>query len=438
MSSKHPYFSIVMPTRNRAEMLSYAIKSVLNQDFEDFEIIASDNFSTDNTYDVVNGFGDKRLQYFKTPAPFSIDESWNFAISKATGRYITFLSDDDAYLSFRLKKAFEVISRTDTKLLVHKYAGYYPKGNEFQTTTSSKLGKNSLTIPWFSGKFAEVNAQDTIHHVYSKLEHYFTHPIAAPIYFSDMPHVSDAFYHQSIIENVSRKVPKIINSRQGDIYLGVNVLNEVEKYGFLDMPLTIFSTYPEQTTSQSTMYGMQGNRAKADAETKFKQVPLKFWTPTNSLADILLEVLNDNSSIDPKVQISWDNYFSKCSSDLAIMENAGINVDKFRKELNETVKEYVENGLVASESLENENQQRNLKQMFWQKVENFSMAKNFRMRIDKSANARYWRKLIFDGNIYGFMSILDCANFMEESFFTDVKEFWLGRSFFLPRDSKLN
>jgi len=48
-----PFFSIVIPTHNRADLLYFAVKSFLQQDFGDFEIIISDNNSTDNTKDIL-------------------------------------------------------------------------------------------------------------------------------------------------------------------------------------------------------------------------------------------------------------------------------------------------------------------------------------------------------------------------------------------------
>ncbi len=74
-----------MPTRNRAELLPFAIRSVLNQTFDDFELIISDNFSSDETPQVAQSFGDRRIRYFRSEAPLSMGDSWEFAISHASG-----------------------------------------------------------------------------------------------------------------------------------------------------------------------------------------------------------------------------------------------------------------------------------------------------------------------------------------------------------------
>jgi len=58
-----PFFSIIIPTYNRSEKLKNTITSVLNQTFEDFELLIMDDGSTDDTEDIVNSFNDSRIIY---------------------------------------------------------------------------------------------------------------------------------------------------------------------------------------------------------------------------------------------------------------------------------------------------------------------------------------------------------------------------------------
>jgi len=62
-TNKTPFFSVCIPTYNRANFLPQAIESVLAQDFTDFELIICDNASTDNTQEVVEKYQDKRIRY---------------------------------------------------------------------------------------------------------------------------------------------------------------------------------------------------------------------------------------------------------------------------------------------------------------------------------------------------------------------------------------
>ncbi|MFW6126412.1 MAG: glycosyltransferase family 2 protein, partial [Chloroflexota bacterium] len=65
MSEKQPTVSVVIPTYNRAHLVGRAIRSVLAQTYQDFEVIVVDDGSTDNTEEVVKGFGDPRIQFIK-------------------------------------------------------------------------------------------------------------------------------------------------------------------------------------------------------------------------------------------------------------------------------------------------------------------------------------------------------------------------------------
>jgi len=60
-----PTVSVIIPTYNRAEFLRLAITSVLNQTFQDFEIIVVDDASEDHTHEVMNNLNDKRIKYIR-------------------------------------------------------------------------------------------------------------------------------------------------------------------------------------------------------------------------------------------------------------------------------------------------------------------------------------------------------------------------------------
>jgi len=57
--------SVMVLTFNRSKLLKETIDSILNQTFKDFEIIVVDNYSTDNTEEVVKSYNDNRIKYFK-------------------------------------------------------------------------------------------------------------------------------------------------------------------------------------------------------------------------------------------------------------------------------------------------------------------------------------------------------------------------------------
>ncbi|WP_051197703.1 glycosyltransferase family 2 protein [Flavobacterium soli] len=103
-----PKVSIIIPTYNRAEIITATLKSVKEQTFEDWECIIVDDGSSDDTAKVVNVFvnGDKRFFYFPRPSNFLKGPSScrNIGISKAKGQFIQFLDSDDLLASYCLEK----------------------------------------------------------------------------------------------------------------------------------------------------------------------------------------------------------------------------------------------------------------------------------------------------------------------------------------------
>ena len=90
--------SIIIPTRNRAHLLKYALRSAIQQSYQNIEIVVCDNYSTDNTIEVVESFNSQNIIYVRTNNALSMPDNWEFALHKASGEYITYLTDDSYLL----------------------------------------------------------------------------------------------------------------------------------------------------------------------------------------------------------------------------------------------------------------------------------------------------------------------------------------------------
>ena len=108
-----PFFTIIIPSYNRAEILPKTIQSVIKQTYNNWELIIVDDGSTDNTKETVKNIADPRIKYiYQENSERSVAR--NNGIKNASGRWICFLDSDDAYKENHLNTLFENIEN-DTK-----------------------------------------------------------------------------------------------------------------------------------------------------------------------------------------------------------------------------------------------------------------------------------------------------------------------------------
>jgi glycosyltransferase involved in cell wall biosynthesis len=99
-----PNISVVIPAYNRAHTVGRAIRSVLNQTYQDWELIVVDDGSVDETDRAIKQFNDKRLRYLRHHRNRGQSAAQNTALEAAHGKYIAFLDSDDEWLPEKLAK----------------------------------------------------------------------------------------------------------------------------------------------------------------------------------------------------------------------------------------------------------------------------------------------------------------------------------------------
>jgi glycosyltransferase involved in cell wall biosynthesis len=109
-----PSVSIMMPFLNRETTLSRAIQSVLAQTFQDWELIAVDDGSTDRSVEVVQSFGDSRIRVVKHERNLGVAAARNTATKASTGEFIALLDSDDEWLPAKLERQIGAM-RADEK-----------------------------------------------------------------------------------------------------------------------------------------------------------------------------------------------------------------------------------------------------------------------------------------------------------------------------------
>ena len=139
-----PIVSICLTTYNRGNLLRNTIDSILNQTFKDFELIISDDNSTDNTSVICNEYVKKdiRVKYFKNEVNLKMPGNLNSAILKASGVYIANLHDGDIYRPDLIEKWFLIIdANPEVNFVFNQY---------------TMLDSNNNILRVYNHKFSEV------------------------------------------------------------------------------------------------------------------------------------------------------------------------------------------------------------------------------------------------------------------------------------------
>lgn len=116
--NKNPTVSVIIPTYNRAHLIGRAIQSVLNQTYQDFELIIVDDGSTDNTEDIIKEFQkkDERIKRIRHDKNKGGSAARNTGIKAAKGDYIAFLDSDDEWLPQKINKQIVIFKERSSKI----------------------------------------------------------------------------------------------------------------------------------------------------------------------------------------------------------------------------------------------------------------------------------------------------------------------------------
>jgi glycosyltransferase involved in cell wall biosynthesis len=126
MSDYRPSVSICLPVYNGENYVRAAIASVLGQNFEDFELIISDNASTDRTQEICQDASrrDRRVRYFRADVNRGLVWNFNRLFELAEGSYLVWLGHDDVMGKEYIGRCVEALKQDSGAVLAYTYANY--------------------------------------------------------------------------------------------------------------------------------------------------------------------------------------------------------------------------------------------------------------------------------------------------------------------------
>jgi glycosyltransferase involved in cell wall biosynthesis len=321
MNTSSPHFSIVMPTRNRAHLLRYALQSALDQRFDDYEIVVVDNGSSDDTAKVVQQFGSARVRYVRTGKTLPMHDNWDFALSQARGEWITFLCDDDALCPEALQRVAETITTHQPQLVSWPTAAY------FLDLPSAEYPerRRQVLMPAATGRTFTVPSRPDLVALFA-------------MSFADsrrLPKMLNSCCHRRLTEKVIQQMGRFFLPPCPDYSCCVAMLAKTDTYTFVDVPLALMG-------SGSHSIGVAPTSRKPTIHVDFvedfggdeilKHVPLSFLTITNSIVESLLKAREGMAPDLSWLEPDWSNYFVGCYGDILSLARHDVDVTELRKE----------------------------------------------------------------------------------------------------------
>ena len=268
MNLTPPLFTIIIPTRNRSEYLYHSLKTCITQDYENLEIIVSDDFSTDNTKQMVDKFikSDNRIRYI-TPSNESnvgMLENFEFALNHVKPGFVLALGGDDGLMPNSVSKMWGILKNTGQEILSWPTVAYfYP---------CQKVKNGQIVLQTTS-----INKNENVKRVNSET---FLKRQSETLWYT-LDNESPMFYVKGV---VSTEVIKRVKARSKngnfyscstpDGYSGIVLAGEVNEWIYYNKPLTIHGVSP---TSQGLGYLTKGEDAKIHSESFFekaKEIPM--------------------------------------------------------------------------------------------------------------------------------------------------------------------
>lgn len=229
MDKTQPFFSIVIPTKNRHDLLHDSIFSALNQNFDDFEVIVSDNWNDEKTKQTVDSFlPNSKLKYVRPEQELNMLNHWEFASKHATGKWVILLPDRKILYQGALQYLYEKINiYPQINCLSFRITSYNEKTNLFYTerpktadciVKTKDLIANFLNTNYFSPDSLDMQYPKTLNGAFknefaqlvrSKTGHYFNTPgVTTPDYSS--------FFYNALLNDESLYIDKRLGIAQGE------------------------------------------------------------------------------------------------------------------------------------------------------------------------------------------------------------------------------
>ncbi len=293
-----PKFSIVV-TCTRPRLVGAAIRSILAQDFSDFEVVVSDN-SDAGCREVIESLADSRIRYLRAETRLPTVPHWNFAFSHACGDWQLLVCDDDAIAPGLLGLLDRMIDRyPDVDSIAWLSAPHA------QAAAGAPQDEETLTVPDYPGGVRLLESATVLSHMFAS---------GTGVYGEtkrEVPLISHAALSRRVIDEIRHRyggalflhICPMTTAAAAALALSTHTLR-------IDLPLRVLGNPPDSAGGHRKDPGTY-KRMHRDA--KFEHVPIRMMTifPTTG-AESLLRAQAALPDLLGGYRLDWANYFRAC------------------------------------------------------------------------------------------------------------------------------
>jgi glycosyltransferase involved in cell wall biosynthesis len=231
MKDKSPLFTVIIPCKNRADYLHHTLRTCVMQNYENLEVIVSDDGSTDNLREVVEDAAsqDSRIRYLKLPTGAGMLNNFEFALQQTRPGFVIALGGDDGLLPNGIQGMSDTLYDTGMDLLAWPAPTYYYpgiRGVNGQLCVFRDKGVKILD----SNKFLDRQAKNL----------QYSGDRASPMFYVK------GVASTKLIDRVRQRTPGglFYSCPTPDGYSGIVLAGEVASYAYSGRPFSIFGVSP--------------------------------------------------------------------------------------------------------------------------------------------------------------------------------------------------
>lgn len=216
-----PNICIIVPTRERADTLVHTLRTCVQQEYSNLQILVCDNFSQDNTKDVVDSFHDIRIKYIRTERRLTMTDNWEFAISHVNADFVTILGDDDGFLPNSITDLVDLLMIHHQKIITWSKAEYcWP--NHIDPNL-----KGFISVP-LRNKLVKVKSETALKHIYKNL-----------LSYNHGPCIYNSIVSMECIIKIIQRDGFLFQSGCPDVYSSLALASVTEDYLYSTRPFSI-------------------------------------------------------------------------------------------------------------------------------------------------------------------------------------------------------